>query len=566
MAVGGNCIVVATDQPDASFTDSDGDGIDGTASAAVFVAIDGDDANAGTRSAPVRTLARGMSLATSGGRSLLLVGTGTYAETLLLVPGIGVHGGYIRANGWARSASDKTIVRGAGVGLRSLHLTAPTRISFLEVEATNAPVGESSIAGIVSDSSALVIEDSSFVAGDGGDGAAGTQPATPAKAAAGQAGSPGLLRPLDAAAPAVCQNAAPQGGTGGGSGECRGGTGGSTSATGFAHVSSGTRAYESTGSPGETPTCPGAPVGTGGLGGQFYLSTVSSNFWYVQMAGQVGLDGLPGAPGADGSAVALGVFSSTGFAAASGLQGATGQRGGGGGGGGAGSAQGGGFTDLDLYPIPLPTASHDHCFMSGASGGGGGEGGYGGPGGPGGGGGGASVALLVLDGSVTLTRVSLSAGHAGDGGAGALGALGGDGGDFGGGGSAGSEVSGTRTVSWQGSNVTVSNPEVRFGSPSGPFYPHSNPPSYIASGGRGGYGGKGGKGGAGAGGSGGPSVALVLGSTASLAPSSTAVSYDMTRAAAGTAGTGGGASNAGAAGLVAMRASLGADGRIASTQ
>lgn len=115
--------------------------------------------------------------------------------------------------------------------------------------------------------------------------------------------------------------------------------------------------------------------------------------------------GAQGMPGQDGvSATGLGLLDSSGFHPASGTSGEDGDPGGGGGGGGA---------------------------IFNHAGGGGGAGGCGGTGGVAGTGGGSSIALAVIDASVTFLDVRAEAGQAGNGGfgwSGGSGALGGTGG------------------------------------------------------------------------------------------------------------------------------------------
>jgi hypothetical protein len=92
------------DLPDDGFTDANCDGIDGDASAAIFVAKTGNDVNAGTQNAPVATIATALSKATLLGKQQIYVSEGIYDGRVVLVNGISIYGGYSAANGWKRSA------------------------------------------------------------------------------------------------------------------------------------------------------------------------------------------------------------------------------------------------------------------------------------------------------------------------------------------------------------------------------------------------------------------------------------------------------------------------------
>src|SRR5947209_3517765 len=84
-----NCMKAAgPDVPDPAFVDSDCDGIDGDVSAAIFAAPDGDDAGAGTMDSPVKSLARGISLARMNQKIAVYASRGTYAEAVTLQSGI----------------------------------------------------------------------------------------------------------------------------------------------------------------------------------------------------------------------------------------------------------------------------------------------------------------------------------------------------------------------------------------------------------------------------------------------------------------------------------------------
>jgi len=217
---------------------------------------------------------------------------------------------------------------------------------------------ESSIAAFVSTSTAVVLTRVKLVAGKGADGPNGT------------------LAQLTLPNPLTLKGNAANGDSGGSSntGMCsvgekpKGGAGGNGGA-----------AAVTTGGGG----APDLGMGKGGVAG-----SCSPN--------GTGQDGASAAPQPPASgATKLGTISPTGWSGVPGSDGATGTPGQGGG-GGAGALSGGG-------------------------GGGGGSGGCGGAGATGGKAGGSSIALLVLDSSLTLTASELVSSNAGKGGSGIVG-------------------------------------------------------------------------------------------------------------------------------------------------
>jgi len=110
--------LTSPDRPDPLGLDSDGDGIDGAISDAVFVTVPplGDDRNPGTPTQPVATLERGISLASSANpRKDVYVGRGTYSRsgTLDLASGVSLYGQFDGTTNWVRAANNTTIISGA---------------------------------------------------------------------------------------------------------------------------------------------------------------------------------------------------------------------------------------------------------------------------------------------------------------------------------------------------------------------------------------------------------------------------------------------------------------------
>jgi len=384
----------ADDLPDPLFIDSDCDGIDGSIAQAVFVAPNGNDANPGTREAPMATVSEGITRAIAMAKNHVYVSQGTYLGSVTLANGISIWGGFDASSNWARSASfvtrllATTVVGGRLTGVAGNSITAVTHVADLTIETTNAPAAGASNYGLhCSGCPGLRLERNVIQAGAGGDstahganGSSGSNGGNGSNGGGGSCdGSPGGFG--GGGGLSACDRRGGGGGTGGNEGANRGGNGG-------------------TGQVGTAGGAGGAGGETGGDGNNGFN-------------GSTGSAGSSGGGGSGGSVVA-GFWSSS----AGGL-GSTGVPGNGGGGGGGGGGQGGFFVDDG----------------SGNGGGGGGAGGCGGaPGTEGGGGGGSFGVFLVNSTGVQLTANTISSARGGAGGRGGSGGGGGFGGSAGAGG------------------------------------------------------------------------------------------------------------------------------------
>jgi len=372
-------------------------------SCGVFVSSSsGDDGNAGTPSAPLKTLAKAIDLATAAGRPMYACAE-TFAEAVTLPAGSVLYGGLDCANDWRYAGTmTKTSLapKADAAAMTQIALVlsggaAKTRIEDVAVAAPDATLpGGSSIAALAESGSVELVR-CELIAGIGAAGAMGETPIEPVgpsdpndPAIRGQSGAMACLgNPMtgnpggNGATNALCM--ASVGGIGGTGKETLGETG-------------------TDGQPVPDPNPDGWGLGGAGAG-------------ITCKAGVGGLLGADGPSGAGASASTPGTLSSVGFVGVGGAAGTDGAPGQGGGGGGGAKGKAG---------------------CNGASGGGGGAGGCGGRGGRGGQGGGASIALASVGASVLLQDVRLTTRNGGDGGEGGEGQNGAIGG-FGGGGGLG---------------------------------------------------------------------------------------------------------------------------------
>lgn len=361
-------------------------------SCGIFVSTSlGDDGGDGSKSDPVRTLAKAIDLAVQGGTSVYACAE-TFAEAVTVPAGMLFFGGLACSTDWRYAAGEKTTVEAPsdGIGLRLAGGgTGTTRVEDVLVKAADATVpGGSSIAGLIEEGVSAEFARCEFEAGNGRDGAKGETPMDP-------------VGPADPTDPAIrgqdgvkaCNGTVATGNLGG--------AGAANALCSTAMGGNGGTGHEGSGEDGTD----GQPAGALGLHG---VGQPAMGVWNcITGAGQLGDIGADGAPGAGASEAELGSLSATGYAGIAGTSGADAAPGQSGGGGGAAKGKVG---------------------CNGASGGGGGAGGCGGKGGAGGQAGGASIALIVLNADIVFTDVKLAASNAGNGGDGGDGQAGGIGG------------------------------------------------------------------------------------------------------------------------------------------
>lgn len=367
---------------------------------------------------PCKTITFGM----SRGASTVVVAAGIYAESVALINGQDLLGGYNPEFTARNLATSRAIIRGntaASAAVSAENIDVSTLLEGFIIFAPTTGASSANSVGIYVENSttALQIQNNLIfggVAGYGADGASGFN---------GQDGYPGtdgheLVRFLTTEpgfGPYV-------GGSGGmlviGAQNVSGGLGGTSYRPVFdAQQGSGTNGL-------------GFAGGGGGGAGGFNSLTGSFGCGASHLSSAGSRDGAAGSDGADGIGGTGGQGGTAGIGAANeGKHGSDGNAGAGGGGGGAG----GGADALSSCDSGGPSVVYGH------SGGGGGSGAGGGTGGAGGGGGGHSVGIFVIGpGMPIIGSNEIYLGIAGDGGHGGQGAFGG----FGGKGGAGLHESG----------------------------------------------------------------------------------------------------------------------------
>jgi Bacterial Ig-like domain len=351
---------------------------------ALFVAVNGDDANEGTRAEPMKTLQAAIDKAAASGADVYM-GAGEYAQSLILADGVSLYGGFdadwVRKPGAATKVISDAPKAISGAGVSNLVVDGLTIVS-----GDAAAPGESSYGILLASSAGVTISNNDITAGNGADGQDGAAGAPGAAGAAGSNGTAGCSSTF----PTPC---IPFGGAGGNGGPPGGAGGRGNSAA--------------AGSAGQ--------AGSGLLGGTAGAGGASGPVGGTGVNGGAGGNGAAGENGGDANGVGLASFS--GYLPMSGTAGKSGLEGSGGGGGGGGGGK--------VCP-PLI-----FCFPGAGNGaGGGGGGGTGGKGGAPGKGGGGSFGIFLFNSDARAVAPNNTfhlgnGGHGGKGGAGGSGGAGG---------------------------------------------------------------------------------------------------------------------------------------------
>lgn len=405
---------------------------------AVYVAtpnnggLESDDC--GTYDGPCAKIGQAIAIATSEGKLRVLVSEGIYAESITLIAGIDVLGGYSAAT-WKRNPGTSiTIIQGTTENAatvqskRAVYATwieEPTTFSGFTVYGENNyytdpywGTGSSYAIFVANCTSDLIITDNIVYAGRGSSALYGTNGTTGSNGGNGGDGSDGFV-------PVVGGFCTTETGNGGnyGASECEAEGGGGATAR-----CPNMNAQQEDGGNGD-----GTVFGQGGTGG--YDSYVNQDIrCSTAYTNGENAAGLPGANGGNGPAGTAGpgcddnggVILFGNWAPTQGNPGTNGASGSGGGGGGAGGG------------VDIINGSCSNGETIGGAGGGGGAGGCGGIAGAGGAGGGGSFGIFVFAGADYFRPViennyvvrnnGGAGGAGGNGGNGGVGGLGGEGG------------------------------------------------------------------------------------------------------------------------------------------
>lgn len=190
----------AMDSPDASFVDSNCDGVDGDLSDMVFVAANSTTSNPTglTSDSPVTDINTGINIALANARKTVVVSEGVYNGLVTLKNGISVVGGYSYDQNWARANYESKIYSNTFmddnvVAILGVNLVNSMQVSSLTIESADAPFWGISSYGLVCRAcDSLDINNNIFVVGDGRDGQNGENGYFGQNGASGSSGQSGF--------------------------------------------------------------------------------------------------------------------------------------------------------------------------------------------------------------------------------------------------------------------------------------------------------------------------------------------------------------------------------------
>jgi len=390
-----NAFPKSVDRPDNTYNVSDGDnnndGIDGMIDNALFVSKFGNDSNSGNITHPKLSINTTIQQAKIEGKDVY-ISLGLYNESLTVLDGVSIYGGYNETDFWTRDETNSPIINSTDevnnrvIGISATSISTLTFIDNIEIHAGDSNGSSYGIYCNDITNYNLIISNCKIYSGNGGNGANGVSGPPGQSGGNGYNGANGQLG---------------QGGLGGAGGAGGGNVGGGGGNGGVGN-NNGSNGMNGTGSP------------VGGIGGAFGNSS--------GVTGSDGEDGQNGNDGANGVNGAGGL-NGTGYISDGYWHGCDGQNGTDGedGEGGMGGGGGGGYNNLGI----------EH---GGGGGGGGGAGGAGGKYGHGGKAGVGSIGIFVFSSNVCICNNNITTGNGGSGGNGGNGGSGGSGGSGGQGG------------------------------------------------------------------------------------------------------------------------------------
>lgn len=180
---------------------------------AVIVSMGGDDANPGTPGLPVRTIQQGILLAQANGKTAVDILEGTYAETVNLVSGVDLFGGFDSVTmAWHPATNVTTVVGGSKAVIGAS--VSGVLMNGISIQGANASgPGGTSYGVFLTNCAGIEIKGCTVVSGNGSSGTTGTNGTSGTGGYSGSQGWPG------------CENSTwpcgscsqPQGGNGGNS-------------------------------------------------------------------------------------------------------------------------------------------------------------------------------------------------------------------------------------------------------------------------------------------------------------------------------------------------------------
>lgn len=262
----------------------------------VFVAPNGDDSAAGTKTLPLKTIAKGVEAAAAKGLPRVYVCEGTYAENVEVKSPVSIYGGLSCA--WASTDVKPKLAPPKGIALRITKVSGGVLVEDMEIvgSADAATPGDSAIGVFVSESTGVTLRNDAISAGAGTAGSKGASRSNYTGAAAtGGGNSNGATAGTGASCTCVDGNTS------------KGGNGAAGNGVGIGDGSSNPAVGTSNAGSSSTVTCADGLVGANGNAQTAGASssapgTVTSTGWNVDTSIAAAANGNPGQGGGGGGA------------------------------------------------------------------------------------------------------------------------------------------------------------------------------------------------------------------------------------------------------------------------
>lgn len=159
----------------------------------VFVAPNGDDSGAGTKSLPFKTIAKGVEAAAAKGLPRVYVCEGTYDTNVELKAPVSIYGGLSCA--WSYTGAKPKLAPPKGIALRVTKVSGAVLVEDMEIvgSADAATPGDSAIAVFASESGNVTLRNDAVSAGPGVAGMKGASRSNYTTAAAGGGNANGAV-------------------------------------------------------------------------------------------------------------------------------------------------------------------------------------------------------------------------------------------------------------------------------------------------------------------------------------------------------------------------------------
>src|SRR5689334_6624442 len=156
----------------------------------IYVRADtGNDSNPGTRELPLKTISAGIASAQLGTPRPVLVGSGTYSESVTMHDGVAVYGGV--DSGWTRNGETTTIVGGL-IAVQVFSTTMEARLDGVIVKSADADAAGTTIGIVITGSQNVELIGVTVEPGAGGRGVDGVDGSIGTTGSMGTTGGPGV--------------------------------------------------------------------------------------------------------------------------------------------------------------------------------------------------------------------------------------------------------------------------------------------------------------------------------------------------------------------------------------